>query len=107
MTEAGTNPCDFVCCHSSANAAPADQNAAFGFSMQHAQGDSFSVVGIIHRISAVGAHIQDEVSVVLQMVAQDLFKLKSGMIRAECDLHEFIFSSVPAMFLLLQSLRRG
>src|SRR5215510_2845524 len=107
MAEAGANSCNLVCRHSSANAAAADENAAFGFSMQHAQGDSFSKVGIIHRINAVSAHIQDKVSVVLQVVAQGLLKLKSGMIRAECDLHEFIFSSFPAMFLLLQSLRPG
>src|SRR5262249_22407446 len=69
------------------DATAADEDSALRLTTQDTSGHSFSKVRIVHRRRAVGAHVHHQVSIALQMVAQDLLKLKSGMIGAEYDLH--------------------
>ena len=87
VAQSGADPGNPVGGHRRANAAPAEQDAAFGPIL--AQGSTYGlrIVGIIHRIGAVGAQVQDLAILRGQEGFHRLLECESGMILTYRDAH--------------------
>src|SRR5262249_25031064 len=80
VTQSGTNPWNPICGHRGANAAPAEQDTALGSVLAQGSTDSGRIVGIIHRIGAVGAQVEDVAMLCGRETLDLLLERKSGMI---------------------------
>ena len=87
VTQSGANPWNPVRGHRRANTAPAEQDAALGPVLAQGSTDGLGIVGIVHRIGAVGAQVEDFPIVRGQEGFHRLLKCKSGMIRTYRDAH--------------------
>ena len=87
MAQSGANPGNPVRGHRCAHAAPAEQDAALGPVLAQGSTDGLRIVGIVHRIGAVGAQVEDLVMLRGQESLHRLLQRKSGMIRTYRDTH--------------------
>ncbi|GBC78425.1 hypothetical protein HRbin08_01920 [bacterium HR08] len=70
-----------------ADAAPADEDAALGSPLQEGVRDGFGVVGIVHRIRALGPQVFHIMPELAQMGDEHLLQLETGMIGSDDDAH--------------------
>ena len=87
MAQSGANPGNPVRGHRCANAAPAEQDAALGPVLAQGSTDGLRIVGIVHRIGAVGAQVEDLAMLRGQESLHRLLQRESGMIRSYRDAH--------------------
>ena len=81
VAQSGADPGNPVCGHRRANAAPAEQDAALGPVLTQGSTHGLRIIGIVHRIGAVGAQVEDLAMLRGQKSLHVLLKCKSGMIR--------------------------
>src|SRR5262249_14060289 len=91
MAQAGADAGDLVGGHGSADAAAANQNAAFTLAAQQAERNRFSEVRVIDRLGAVGTGVVDLMPPEPQMIGQDLLQVVAGMIGTDGDAHVYFF----------------
>ena len=73
--------------HRRADAAAANQHAAFGSAVEHSPPDRLGKIRIVHRSVAIGAFIDHLMSLPAQILGNDLFQIEAGMIRANDNAH--------------------
>lgn len=83
MGEASTDSGDFIGGDGNANAAAADDDAEIVLLRGHALADGFAKVGVVHGFFRGGALIIDEVSGILQELADGFLDGEAGVVRAE------------------------
>src|SRR6516162_8272891 len=87
VAQSGADPGNPVCGHRRANAAPAEQDAALGPVLTQGSTHGLRRIGIVYRISAVGAQVEDLAMLRGQKSLHVLLKCKSGMIRTNRYAH--------------------
>src|SRR6516162_2803585 len=87
VAQSGADPGNPVGGHRRANAAPAEQDAAHGPLLAQGSTHGLSIIGIVHRIGAVGAQVEDLAMLRGQEDFHRLLKCKSRVIRTYRDAH--------------------
>ena len=85
MRERRANAGNFVGRDGNANARAANGDAKIGVFRNHMFGHGFAIVGIVHGFFGGSPQIADYVACTLQMLANDFFDGKSGVIGTDGD----------------------
>src|SRR5690606_14407598 len=81
------NPLHLVGGYGHPDAGPADEDAPVKLSLRHPLRDGKGIIGIIHRLGAVTAHILVGDAHFLQQVPDFLLQMKPAVIRSDDDAH--------------------
>ena len=87
VADAGANADQFIGGHAGANAAAANQHAAFGAAVQNSAADGFGKIRIVRRILVECADVQNFVSQGAQKVPHGIFQLETCVIGTNDDFH--------------------
>src|SRR6516162_8344880 len=79
VTQSGANTWNPVCSHRGANTASAEQDTALRPVLAQCSTNGFRIVGIVYRVGAIGAHIDDVAMFCNQENLDRLLQRKSGM----------------------------
>jgi hypothetical protein len=85
VAEPGTDAGNLVCGDGCPNAAAADEHASLGAAVEKNFTHRFGIVGIIHRIVAVGSDVDNLMAAMAQIGDQYLFEVEARMIGAYGD----------------------
>jgi predicted PurR-regulated permease PerM len=87
MAKSGTNPGYPVGGHRCANPASAEENAALRLVLAQGLADRLRVIGIVHRIGAIGAQVENLAMLLGQESLHRFLQCESRMVRAYGDAH--------------------
>ena len=87
VTQARSDPGQFVCRDAGTNAAPAHQDAPVHAAFSDRSPDSFGVIRIIHGFRPVSSEIRDVVAKRAHELHDGLLEWKPGVIRGHSDAH--------------------
>ncbi len=85
VTQARSDPGQFVCRDAGANAAPANQDAPFHAAFSDRSPDSFGIIRIIHGFRPVSSEIRDVVAKRAHELRDGLLEREPSVIRGHSD----------------------
>src|SRR5438874_6488020 len=107
VTQAGAHSGNFVCGYGSSYSAAADQDGAIHGAVEDALAHCLGVIGIVDWIGAVGAKIDDFVTLFAQVCRDLLLQRKSGMVGADADLHALLATLLASISLATLMIASG
>src|SRR5580692_3957009 len=87
VTNPRTNSGELVGGNAGADAAAANEDATFGFAIEHGAANGFGEIGIVTRVFIKSADVQYIVAHRAQQVAHGVFELKAGVVGTDHNFH--------------------
>src|SRR5258708_2835310 len=89
VAQTGANPWNSVRGHRGAHTAAADQHSTIGVAIEYGSSDCFREIGVIRGAGVERADIHNLMTELRGRRHKLVLQIETGMIRTECNAHEF------------------